>query len=179
MRFLIKHIFLWLLIGLFSLGYFIFFTEAGLQSTIQSLTQWIPGKLTIQTASGKLASRFTLKNIHYEDAEQQIVIQTLDIQWNPLGLFRDKLLVENFILDHAHIQLAHTNNKTDESSNKWLRFLIVKQFIVKQFIVKHLSVQYADMQVDFDGTLNQQWNVAWKANIPHLHIFSPEYSGSL
>ncbi|MHB1949095.1 MAG: translocation/assembly module TamB domain-containing protein [Gammaproteobacteria bacterium] len=173
MRFLLKHLVLILLFSLFGLSYFILNTEQGLQTTVHTLIKWVPGKLEIKSANGKLIGNFSLKNISYQNTDQQIEIHSLDIDWNPLGLFRDKILIEKLTLDKAKIKLTKTRDESSESPT-WLRF-----FIVKQFIVKQLSIQYADMQLDFAGTLDNNWQAQWQVNIPHLNLFSPDYAGTV
>lgn len=175
MRFLLKNSLYIIFLILISLVYFVTYTESGLQFSLDIMSPWLPGKLNITTATGKLFSKFSLQNISYTTPTANIHIKKLDFAWNPYGLLVDKLVIDNFVVDQANIKIVQSSSNTDDFNFHWL----LQNVIVKKFKMNQILIQQQDAQIEFNGTLTDHWNTNWRVNIPHLNLFFPDYAGSI
>lgn len=148
-------------------------TEAGLRSCVTVITMFHP-HLVIQRVQGTLFSHFKLDDISYHDIEHQIDIKSLSVSWKPIGLLRDTLIINNVILNGAHIKLAKTTQASRPFYFNAFRHIILNKLVINQF-----SIQADDVYAELNGVFTKQWNATWKAYIPHVDRFIPNASGSL
>lgn len=174
MRFILNNLLLVVLLILGGMLYFIGYTESGLHLSVNVLQRYSP--LRIEEANGKLASHFTLNNIHYEDADQQTTIKTLDVLWRPKKLLRGQIYIEKLLVDRANISLKDNPSSPSSSSFnvKSLQHVKVKEIDIHQF-----NLQKNAAHIELNGKLTHQWDVTWKIAIPHLQQWIKDTEGTL
>src|SRR5207244_803285 len=121
--FIVKYLIIITLLAIGSFSYYLCTTPAGLQLELDYIARWLPGKLTIQTSSGSLFSGFTLQNISYQAAEEQIKIKSLTVHWVPIELLNRILFIDTLVVEEANVQINPSVKKSNAVSpvkfSKW------------------------------------------------------------
>jgi autotransporter translocation and assembly factor TamB len=185
---LIRDIFLYLLLGLIvfmaGAGYYFGLTTQGLQTSLAIAANHIPGKLTIGQVHGNLLTNFSLKNIHYEDAQQSTTVKSFSLEWQPLGLLASKVIIDNLIIDDAKTILLNSTSPNQPATanqtfampafHKWL-----EHFIIQEVHINHFTLQKDKALINFTGAFDHHWHIAWDVNLPTLTDFVPTATGTI
>ncbi len=177
MRIILNHFIFICLLILSGIIYFMTLTQPGLRVDIEIAKHYLPGQLQITDARGNLFSAFTLKNISYQNASQQITIQSFALAWNPFGLLKKKWIIDSITVDHANITIK--NLATQSSGSTPMHFDFLQQIRIKQINLNQIMIKINDATLNLQGALEKNWNVTWQANIPDLSQLMPNTSGSL
>ncbi len=91
-------------------------TQPGLRLTI-AVTKWfIPGKLTIEQVDGRAIHGIKLSGLTYQQPQQQIKIDHLQLQGNLLTLLRHHLTLKKLTINHIDYYRRKTSSTTDKLS---------------------------------------------------------------
>lgn len=178
-KFILKHFFLFCLLVIGSLFYYLTMTTPGLQTDIQIITRIFTGKLRIGSAEGKLVSNFSLKNISWQDRSETIHIQSLSLGWDPRGLLLHQFVINSLNIDHAIIIIPSLTASSNTTKNDKSFSDFFKNIIVKQARLNQISIQLANAEINLHGTLQKNWDLQWKANLPEAGSFLKNSKGSL
>ncbi len=178
-KILIRHFLLILALIIASIFCFLTMTTAGLQTSIELVGNYLPGKLQIARATGTLFSEFSLHNISYQTNSEQIQIQNFALKWHPSGLFINRLIIESVTLDQANIILKNlpTQATGTEASNQDFLKLLQRIFIQKMNL-NHVRIKLNDALIEVTGKLEKNWDVNWHIDIPNLAVLVPKSTGS-
>lgn len=156
--------------------YFFGFTTPGLKLGLASAAIFIPGKVSVNNIDGSLFSKFSLRDIHYQNADRDVQIETFSFQWDPDALINAQLHINKIEMGETKIILHH-QQPSDAHFNfaikKWLRFIKVDTLAIKK-----IQVVTQKAKIDIDGTYNQSWNLNWNIQIPQLSTLFSKTSGS-
>lgn len=134
-RIIYQYFLLLLLACLLFLSYFFTETTSGLRTLIQIAAPFIPGHLRIEHIEGKLLSPFSLQNILYENQGNEITLQKLEFDWNPMVLVRHSQLMIN------HLNIANASIKVSPHRNQEKTSFSPLPFLAKYVIIKQASLQ--------------------------------------
>ncbi len=179
-RILIQHFLLICVLLLAGIFYFLTMTTAGLKTDIELAMHYLPGKLHIGEANGTLFSEFNLQNISYQNASEQIAIQSFALKWKPIGLLVNRWVVESISVAQADViikNLPVRSTKTTTANADFSKFL--RRIVIQQINLNHVTLQLNDTRIDLNGSLVKNWDVNWRIDVPHLAVFIPKSTGSL
>jgi autotransporter translocation and assembly factor TamB len=194
-----------IIIRCFYLGIFLFFgwviifiglTQSGLEFTFGLIGRSLPGRLQIQQFSGNLYSGFTLKNVAYEDPQQNTTLSSLEFSWQPKELLHGKIMITNFLLNHVHISLKNGSQTPSAPSNinplAWLNHLDIKRAVIQDLSVTgkfkgipingstnvlflNNSLTIRDTKITMGnalftlaGTMKDKWDMRWVYNAHNI-----------
>lgn len=80
------------------------FTPAGLHGGVWLAKQVLPGELSIDGMQGRPARQFAFEQLEYHDGELALVLEDLELSWQPLSLARGRL--EVLSLSAADIEIT-------------------------------------------------------------------------
>jgi len=183
-------------ISLVGITYFIGMTSEGLQLTLKLATTFLPGKLEIGQASGKLFSGFNLNHISYADSTQITSINTLHLAWDPTQLLHGKILIQDLSFNHVRVNLIDNTKSSGDSfdwnSLVWLNKIILQRaqvqdltingtfngFPIKssanitfennQLEIHNTQLAIASSTLNLTGSLKDTWHVQWQIHVPKL-----------
>ncbi|OGT47993.1 MAG: hypothetical protein A3E82_04330 [Gammaproteobacteria bacterium RIFCSPHIGHO2_12_FULL_38_11] len=116
-------------------------TPAGLQFTIDSVSPFLPGKLTIKKISGVIVGPLTLEQIHYQDTKQIIDIKKLHLSWEPLSLFKKEIRINTLKINALHYTTLSNKPKTNNiNAIEQLINSIKNHSLSFQLIINHASI---------------------------------------
>ncbi len=84
----------------------LFYSTTALQWLLSSATRFLPGHLSYQGVTGRLAGPLALAALRYEDESMVLAIERLELDWRPLRLLRGELYVSRLAGHGAGLQLA-------------------------------------------------------------------------
>ena len=84
----------------------IFITPIGLRVGLKIVKKIIPGEFTYSTASGLVHGPLTLTNFNYRHNGLNIMIDKLEIDWQPLYLLRDQVSISHLAAKNTKIILS-------------------------------------------------------------------------
>jgi len=130
-------------IGLiFCLGYFVLATEVGLTLLVDVGRCFVPGQLTVHALGGSVLSGVRFQDLHYQDQENNIAIQTFNSRWQlQMPLTRPLLVIKKVEIKNAAIKLAFNSRpreKQEWSFSKYWRLL--QYFRLNQIQLTHIQV---------------------------------------
>ncbi|MEO8400766.1 MAG: translocation/assembly module TamB domain-containing protein [Gammaproteobacteria bacterium] len=152
-------------------------TTYGLHVDLAFAEKFLPGEFHLQKAEGKLFSHFTLHGLTYQDVDKRISLKTVSVTWRPIGLLRDKWLIDSLQLDHAEMTFKKNASQSDNSTP--LNFNFLQRIVFKHLVLNQVKINYADAQIDLNGTIEKKFNLTWRINFPHLDVAIPNASGLL
>ncbi len=80
-------------------------TQSGL-NTLLSLTNYLTkGQVVVESGQGRLSSGLTLSGLRYAGAGTELVIDELELQWQPVSLLRKDLKVQNLRVSGVQLHL--------------------------------------------------------------------------
>lgn len=178
-KLILTNFFLFCLLLVGSIFYYLTMTTPGLQTDIQVITRMFAGKLRIGSVEGKLASDFSLKNISWQDNSGSIRIQSISLGWDPRGLLLHKFVINSLNVDHATIVIPTLPASSNTTKNNKPFPDFFKNIIVRQARFNQISLKLADAEISLQGTLQKNWDLQWKANIPETSLFLKNSKGSI
>ena len=205
-RKILIYFFLIIFISLVGVTYFIGMTSEGLQLTLKLAATFLPGKLEIGQASGKLFSEFNLNHISYADSEQTTSINSFHLAWNPTQLLQGKILIRDLSFNHVRVNLIDNGKQSGDSfdwnSLAWLNKIILQRaqvqdltvngtvngFPIKssanitfennQFAIHNTQLAIANSTLNLTGSLKDTWHVQWQIRVPKLETLAQGTQGA-
>jgi len=160
-----------IVVSITGLLYFFGETTIGLQTLIQIITPFIPGKLHIEHAKGKLFSHFSLDTISYQHTTSNVVIEKFQLDWHPWLLLQHRLQIENADIAHAKIDLSTTAKQTHATT-----FSLEKLALLEFITAKHITIQDVSISRDTKSLIQFQ-TINVEKNTPDSTVFSIQMLG--
>ncbi|MCP3680721.1 MAG: hypothetical protein GY782_10905 [Gammaproteobacteria bacterium] len=91
-------------------------TTSGLRFTIAVAKWFIPGKLTIEQVNGRAIHSIDISGLTYQQPQQQIKIDRLQLQGNLLTLLRHHLTLKKLTINHIDYSRSKTSLTTGKPS---------------------------------------------------------------
>jgi len=165
--------------------YYLLFTNEGLKTELRLIKKDIPGTLTIKSVEGSLFSNFKLTDIYYSSAKNNsninsnIHIKTLQISWSPKELLREKLYINNILLNKADVVITNLpktneNKKSSFTIPAWLKYLKINQLTINQ-----LKLKINNNEIKLTGKITTKWDITWQANIKNIQDLIPDLKGKI
>lgn len=121
-------------------------TPTGLRFSADTISHFLPGKLTIKNISGIIVGPFTLTQLHYQDKELTLDIGKLYINWKPLDLLKRELRFQSIKVDDLHIITSNSDlprEWTVDSIQQTLNTLIAS--LKRRTLPFHAMIDHADL----------------------------------
>ena len=93
-------------------GVYLLNSQHGLEWSYRLAATVLPGELSIEQLEGRLRGPFTLRGVHYHNADLDLNLAQLDLQWQPGALVIGKLQVDSLTLTGLHIQQPPSGGST-------------------------------------------------------------------
>lgn len=92
--------------------FFLAATETGLRTLVALPGRLSNGQLTIQSTSGSQFGRLRLQGIHYADGVDTVLIEAMELTWNPARLLNRELLIPLIQLTGVRVLLGESGQET-------------------------------------------------------------------
>ncbi|STX29506.1 periplasmic protein [Legionella beliardensis] len=150
-----------LILLLLSTAIFLLGTTPGLKASLKLAEQFMPGKLIIHSAEGRLFDHVIIKQAVYTDDNITAKINNLNLSWRLLDLFNRQLTIDNLQADDASLILTSTKQEKPASTTPVQQFtlpnlpinLTIRQAKIDKFIIKQ------------DDSINELNNIHVQANL--------------
>lgn len=176
MRFLIKYIFMAVLISMATVFYLLGFTTEGLSLDLRYASAFLPGTFTVEKVNGTLLSGFSLEKVRFQTKEQNITLQSLMLTWYPKQLLQGKFAINSLVIEQPQITLLASDSAPSDFSFDDLTFL--RHITMNRLVIHQLDLKKQDVQLMLTGELNDSWNFNWKLSIPKLKTLCTTCTGS-
>jgi translocation and assembly module TamB len=177
-KLILSHLLLTCLLIFAGMLYFLGMTTQGLKVDIELAARYLPGQLRIAKVEGKLFSTLSLQNISYQDESQTINISALSFAWQPLYLLTHKVMIDSIKVTRADINIKQLPLNANQNSHSFDKDIFHTLFI-KQITLDQIKLNINNAKFVFNGTLQNNWNMQWNAEIPALSELVMGSSGSL
>jgi len=123
-------------------------TTHGLRWVLSVAGDALPGKLSIETISGRLIGPLRLSNVMYIDDEQTVAVDSLSMDWNPLQLLFFRFHIND--LNTSDIRVEIKESSTPARQREGLPAIRLPIDIwVDTMLVKNISIYQADASPPF------------------------------
>lgn len=177
-RYSFKFIGILILISVVCL-YVLLFTQTGLKIAYRYSNKILPGQLSIQALSGKLATSFTLKNVRYALDDIEIKIENVTLDWFPSALFHHKLSIKQLSLKNVDIFLFENQRHDNTKSKNWVRYIDIQYADVEKIRIyknNNLLTQINALSISTtDSELNNFYMQLPKGNIKGQYLLNDLY----
>jgi translocation and assembly module TamB len=100
-----------LLVIIISGSIWIVMTESGLHFIKNQAQRWAPGQLQINSLTGRLADKLSVKEFSYQHADTSIAIDSLQLHWEIGALFRKTLHINQLHIDGVTAHFPKSENQ--------------------------------------------------------------------
>ena len=88
-------------------------SESGLQWVYRQAQPQLPGTLSVDSISGRLAGPVKLEGLSYEDRDQVIKVQKVEVNWDPWALIKAEIDISSFIVESLEVALSASPNDAE------------------------------------------------------------------
>ena len=151
-------------------------SESGLQWVYRQVQPQLPGTLSLDSISGRLAGLVRLEGVAYEDQDQIIKVQKVEVNWNPWALIKAEIDVSSLILESLEVSLNASQDVTDpektDATGPRIQFplaLRLRKAEVNGIMFKRGDVAYKLDQVGLSARLGSE-----RLEISRIDVKSPD-----
>ena len=119
----------------------LFFTPAGAQTVLRSISRFSPLHIDAARVQGRLASEVTLTDVGLHWPQGEGFAQTVSFRWRPRSLLRGAIVIERLLLQEGTVQLRGKDDGTTEAAADFT-------FPEIDGLPMRLRVEVAQVQVD-------------------------------
>lgn len=181
LRWLIKTL---LISTVFISGYLLINTEKGLETIILTGKQFLPGQLKINTIHGRLLGPIHLKELSYQNNKINLYASEaqFDLDWSDLLL--GKLNLHSVFIDKLNIFIKNkailSQKKSKTTQGEIFQIPKIFHFLKFNSVVIHqINVRSENINLELQGSIQQQWRINWQLNIKGLTHFIPNLQGKV
>ncbi|MCX7121021.1 MAG: translocation/assembly module TamB domain-containing protein [Gammaproteobacteria bacterium] len=132
-------------------------TPMGLRFTVDSISPFLPGKLSIKKISGVIVGPLTLDQVHYQNAQQIVNIKKLTLNWDPIDLFKKQFHINTLKIDTLYFSDKNNIPKNwDPTSIQQLISEIKKQTLPLNITIDKATVLNSEF---FDAKTQTQFRI--------------------
>jgi translocation and assembly module TamB len=142
-------------------GAFFTMTTSGLRAGIAVANKFIPGKIQVGEISGALIKKVNLTNIDYQYDKNEIYIQNIQLNWNPLALFTGRIYINKLYVSNAKIKLAKNKpikEKKEPSSKKKSFGSLPLDITANDISLKYIDIIQNNKQLTYIDHIQLQAN---------------------
>jgi autotransporter translocation and assembly factor TamB len=88
--------------------------ETGSRWLLKGIFSLVPGQIVVEETQGRLIDRVTLTGVSYNSGTETVVVDTIDLRWQPLKLLTGNLKINELALQGLTINIV----KSEEEDNK-------------------------------------------------------------
>jgi translocation and assembly module TamB len=168
-------LFLLILVMLFAVAAgFLLATERGLHWALAGAARVLPGKLTVETASGRIIGPLEVAGLQYETDEASVSLDAFIFDWKPRALLSGRLRTTEVTAQGLTVRVKPPEAKPSPKAPSEIRFPL--EIILENVSLRDVSIYPSDADspfvveaLDADATVGPR-----KARIRDLHVKMPE-----
>ena len=185
---------------------FLLNTEKGLHVSFTIASKIIPGKLTAQKLNGRLLGAINIDKLYFENKAISITVEKTHLEWKIKDLLLGKINITTLNADNIKINTKTFNTNKPKLTLKdietklklgniqlhnilWQQNTRPPLKIASVILQSHVTSENTlslkaelhsqDALISIQGTLQKEWNVNWKLQLPNIKVFFQEAAGSL
>jgi len=160
--------------------FFFTMTETGLRTLVALPGSLSNGRLSIQSASGSLSGRLQLEGIRYTDSVDTVLIEAMELTWNPARLLGKELLVPLIHATGVRVLLGESGQETTLAPLSLPVRLVIDQISIDRITlleaqeelwtngrvdINHLSFQGSTLEVAQLSLISETLRIAAKGQL--------------
>lgn len=199
MRFLIGTL-IYLVGSLFAFLIFLITTEQGLSISFNLANYFLGNVLQAKSLQGRLINHITIKGFSYQENQDHITIDYLDLNWKPLELLKNALHIDKLEIDNANIHLveayhpfpvprffilhAITIKNSFFKSNELVKPVFIKELILdannrNQNYLISVNLESGKSHLRLNASYQKTLAFQWDLQIPKLDELIVNAQGSI
>ncbi len=134
-------------------------TAPGLRATLKLAEQWLPGRLVIESAEGRLIGPMHLRGVRFVSPEVELTLADLRLDWRPLALVTGTLELAELTAADVELRLPASERPAAEPARDLPALATDWEVRLEQGRVERLSIvtgagtQYALDRIDANAEL--------------------------
>lgn len=169
---MMKHLFRYLILLILALAVLSFtwltMSTSGLKTALYILQKVTPGELNISGVSGSFSQGIKLTQLTYDAPETKIQLENLQLQTQPLALFRGELQITNLQVQRLKISSMPTATKTTPPTH--LYWYLPLHVALQNVNVKKIILQHDKQTTVIDDFLLQAFLISNHLELTQLQL---------